>query len=172
MLAWMSIEMGASPQALGSGIAAGAHRRARGESPRRRAMCQSGPHSSSAPPRVSAVTSAVQLKYRLHYDDALDVVVGVHMVGGALGVVLTGVFASLAVNAAGVAAGDGCSSDASVSWPAPDFLYPFIMTIAILWVTEKTVGLRVSATDQAIGLDASDIGERAYVVETSEEAVI
>jgi len=51
-------------------------------------------------------------------------------------------------------------------------LYPFIMTIAILWVTEKTVGLRVSATDQAIGLDASDIGERAYVVETSEEAVI
>jgi ammonia channel protein AmtB len=46
------------------------------------------------------------------------------------------------------------------------------MTIAILWVTEKTVGLRVSATDQAIGLDASDIGERAYVVETSEEAVI
>jgi Amt family ammonium transporter len=47
---------------------------------------------------------AVQLKYRLRYDDALDVV-GVHMVAGVIGVLLTGVFASLAVNAAGVDAG-------------------------------------------------------------------
>jgi Amt family ammonium transporter len=39
----------------------------------------------------------VQLKYRLRYDDALDVI-GVHMVAGAVGILLTGVFASLAVN--------------------------------------------------------------------------
>ena len=47
---------------------------------------------------------AVHLKDIFHYDDSLDVV-GVHMVAGALGVVLTGVFASLAVNAAGEPAG-------------------------------------------------------------------
>ena len=46
---------------------------------------------------------AVGLKGRFGYDDSLDVV-GVHMVGGILGVLLTGVFASLAVNAAGQAA--------------------------------------------------------------------
>ena len=58
---------------------------------------------------------AVQLKNVLHYDDALDVV-GVHMVGGFIGVVLTGVFASLVVNAAGVR-GAGYSSAAKRSWP-------------------------------------------------------
>ena len=47
---------------------------------------------------------AVNLKDILHYDDSLDVV-GVHMVGGMIGVVLTGAFASLAVNAAGEAGG-------------------------------------------------------------------
>ena len=47
---------------------------------------------------------AVNLKDLLHYDDSLDVV-GVHMVGGAVGVILTGVFSSLAVNAAGEAFG-------------------------------------------------------------------
>ena len=46
---------------------------------------------------------AVGLKGRFGYDDSLDVV-GVHMVGGIIGVLLTGVFASLAVNAAGAAA--------------------------------------------------------------------
>src|SRR5262249_203180 len=47
---------------------------------------------------------AVQLKYRVRYDDALDVV-GVHMVAGIIGVLLTGAFASLAVNAGGVERG-------------------------------------------------------------------
>jgi Amt family ammonium transporter len=47
---------------------------------------------------------AVHLKDIFHYDDSLYVV-GVHMVGGVEGVVLTGVFASLAVNAAGEAGG-------------------------------------------------------------------
>src|SRR6266568_1269295 len=48
---------------------------------------------------------AVRLKDIFRYDDSLDVV-GVHMVGGAIGVLLTGVFASLAVNAAGEAGVD------------------------------------------------------------------
>ena len=46
---------------------------------------------------------AVSFKDRLGYDDSLDVV-GVHMVGGVIGVVLTGVFASLVINPAGAAA--------------------------------------------------------------------
>ena len=46
---------------------------------------------------------AVSLKGRFGYDDSLDVV-GVHMVGGVIGVLLTGAFASLAINASGAAA--------------------------------------------------------------------
>jgi Amt family ammonium transporter len=169
MLAWMSIEWARRRKPSGSGIAAGAIA----------GLAAITPASGYVPVWASLLIgaaaglccySAVQLKYRLHYDDALDVV-GVHMVGGALGVVLTGVFASLAVNAAGVAGG-WVQLGRQCVLAGAGLLYPFIMTIAILWVTEKTVGLRVSATDQAIGLDASDIGERAYVVETSEEAVI
>jgi ammonia channel protein AmtB len=43
------------------------------------------------------------------------------------------------------------------------------MTFAILWITEKTVGLRVSPNEQAMGLDESDIGEKAYVPEINLE---
>jgi ammonia channel protein AmtB len=43
------------------------------------------------------------------------------------------------------------------------------MTGLVLWVSEETVGLRVSVGDQVIGLDASDIGERAYVGVQEEE---
>jgi Amt family ammonium transporter len=66
---------------------------------------------------------AVLLKSRMRYDDALDVV-GVHLVGGFIGVVLTGVFASLAVNALGTSSADGCNSAASRYWPWPDSYSP------------------------------------------------
>jgi Amt family ammonium transporter len=41
-------------------------------------------------------------------------------------------------------------------------VFPFVMTWAILWITDKTVGLRVSVGDQDAGLDASDHAEVAY----------
>jgi Amt family ammonium transporter len=96
----------------------------------------------------------------MRYDDALDVV-GVHMVGGFIGVVLTGVFASLAVNALGVSGGMLQLGRQSVLALA-GLVYPFIMTFAILWVTERTVGLRVSDDDQDAGLDMSEHAESGY----------
>jgi Amt family ammonium transporter len=103
---------------------------------------------------------AVRLKDRLRYDDALDVV-GVHMVGGFIGVVLTGVFASLVVNAAGVSGGMTQLGRQSVLALA-GLVFPFVMTWAILWITDKTVGLRVRDADQGAGLDMSDHGEVGY----------
>ncbi len=103
---------------------------------------------------------AVRAKARLRYDDALDVV-GVHMVGGFIGVVLTGVFASLVVNATGVAGGIVQFGRQSVLALA-GLVFPFVMTWVILWVTDKTVGLRVSDGDQAAGLDMSDHAEAGY----------
>ena len=40
--------------------------------------------------------------------------------------------------------------------------YPFVMTWIILWVTDRTVGLRVSPGDEVAGLDLSEHGEVAY----------
>jgi Amt family ammonium transporter len=106
---------------------------------------------------------AVQLKNRLHWDDALDVW-GVHGVGGLLGIVLLGVFAGTAINPAGgvglvhgagsffgkqIAAGVGCS------------LYAFVFTYAMLKVIDLIVPVRVGEVGEG-GLDEQMHGESAY----------
>jgi Amt family ammonium transporter len=40
--------------------------------------------------------------------------------------------------------------------------WPFIMTLVILWITDKTVGLRVSSDEEATGLDLGEHAEVAY----------
>ena len=159
MLAWMSIEwtLRRKPSAIGiaSGAVAG--------------LAAITPASGYVPTWASLVIGAdagllcylaVLLKNRLHLDDALDVV-GVHMVGGFIGVVLTGVFASLVVNALGVSGGILQLGRQSVLAIA-GLIFPFVMTFAILWFTDKTVGLRVSDDEQDAGLDMSDHGESGY----------
>ena len=103
---------------------------------------------------------AVSAKDRLGYDDSLDVV-GVHMVGGILGVLLTGVFASLAINAAG-AAGSVEQFGKQFVLAGVTVAFSFIATLAILKLTDVTVGLRVSAEHEELGLDASQHGEVGY----------
>jgi ammonium transporter, Amt family len=103
---------------------------------------------------------AVGLKGRFGYDDSLDVV-GVHMVGGILGVMLTGVFASLAINAAGAAASLAQVGKQAVLAGAT-VVFSFVVTMAILKVTDLTVGLRVSEEHEDVGLDASQHGEVGY----------
>jgi Amt family ammonium transporter len=97
---------------------------------------------------------AVQLKKRLRYDDVLDVV-GVHMVGGFIGVVLTGVFASLAVNAAG-AHGGWSQLGRQTALAGAGIVYPFLATWLVLWVTDHLVGLRLSPEEEDVGLDLSE----------------
>jgi ammonium transporter, Amt family len=103
---------------------------------------------------------AVELKNRLAFDDALDVV-GVHLVGGIVGALLTGVFASLVVNPAGA---DG--SIAQVGRQAVAVVvtlaFSFVATMAILRVVDRLVGLRVTADVEEEGLDRSLHGETAY----------
>ncbi len=102
----------------------------------------------------------MHIKDILHYDDSLDVV-GVHMIGGMAGVVLTGVFASLAVNAAGEAGGWTQLGRQAVLAVA-GIVWPFVMTWLILWVTDKTVGLQVAAEQEQAGLDIAEHGESGY----------
>ncbi len=104
--------------------------------------------------------AAVSAKARLRYDDSLDVV-GVHMVGGVIGVVLTGAFASLAINAAGAAAGVSLLGK-QVVLALVTVAYSFVATLVLLKVADALVGLRVSAQTEEAGLDQELHGETAY----------
>jgi ammonium transporter, Amt family len=74
---------------------------------------------------------------------------------------LTGVFASLAVNAAGEAGGWTQLGRQAVL-AVVGIAYPLVMTFIILWITDRTVGLRVSAGEEEAGLDLGEHAEVAY----------
>src|SRR5229473_4508988 len=109
---------------------------------------------------------AVRMKARFGYDDALDVV-GVHAVGGIWGALATGLFASVAVNAAGA---DGlffgnpaqlwkqlAAIGATIALAVP-------VTFGILKLVDALLGLRVTAEDEMTGLDLSQHSESAYAL--------
>ncbi len=103
---------------------------------------------------------ALRLKDRFGYDDSLDVV-GVHMVGGIIGVLLTGAFASLAINASGASASLALVGKQAVL-AGVTVAFSFVATLALLKLTDITVGLRVSDEHEELGLDLSQHGEVAY----------
>jgi Amt family ammonium transporter len=103
---------------------------------------------------------AVNLKNLLGYDDSLDVV-GVHLAGGIVGALLTGVFASLAVNAAG-ANGSLLQVGRQAMAVAVTALYSFGLTLVLLKVSDRLVGLRVTEDDEDTGLDLTQHREVAY----------
>lgn len=159
MLGWMAIEWSRRRKPSAVGIASGAVA----------GLAAITPASGYVPTWAALVIGgaagmlcygAVQLKARLRYDDALDVV-GVHLVGGFVGVALTGIFASLAVNALGVSGG-WVQLGRQVLLALAALGFPFVMTLAILWVTDKVVGLRVGAVEEATGLDLGEHAEVAY----------
>jgi ammonium transporter, Amt family len=103
---------------------------------------------------------AVEAKSRLGYDDSLDAV-GVHLVGGLVGALLTGVFASVAVNPAGV---DGNLIQIARQGAAAGvaLVFSFIGTLVILKLVDMTVGFRVGGDGEEEGLDVAEHGEQAY----------
>ena len=102
----------------------------------------------------------INLKLRFKYDDSLDVV-AVHLVGGVIGVVLTGAFTTLIINAAGANA-SGAQVAKQLGLVSTTVAFSFVGTLVLLKITDMTVGLRVSAADEDLGLDASQHGETAY----------
>ncbi|NNE96686.1 MAG: ammonium transporter [Acidimicrobiales bacterium] len=111
---------------------------------------------------------AVRLKFRFGYDDALDVV-GVHMVGGLIGGVLIGFFASPSALLAdgafdgGLVEGDGAGllleqifANVVVG------VFSFAMTYAIAYTLNATMGIRSTVEEELEGLDLSYHVEQAY----------
>jgi Amt family ammonium transporter len=108
---------------------------------------------------------AVWLKNALKWDDALDVW-GVHGVGGALGVVLLGVFASKAFNADGADGllfGGGAFFGKQLVAIVLSSVWAFVFTYGMLWLIDRFTPVKVDAAAQEGGLDAALHGETAYL---------
>ncbi|MEZ0325680.1 MAG: ammonium transporter [Fimbriimonas sp.] len=109
---------------------------------------------------------AIEMKHKVAYDDALDVV-GVHGVGGALGAVLTGVFASSEVNSV---VADSLKTNGGrvgliltqVTGIVVVGLFAFAGTFLILKVIDLLGRLRVTEDEEVQGLDLALHGESGY----------
>ena len=105
---------------------------------------------------------AVMLKGKLGYDDALDAF-GIHGVGGALGAVLTGVFAAAVWGGTdGLIAGNSTLFVENIIGVLAAAAYSAVVTVIILKVLDATIGLRVSGDEESEGLDANLHGEEGY----------
>jgi ammonium transporter, Amt family len=107
------------------------------------------------------------LKSRFKFDDALDVV-GIHGVGGTTGAILTGVFATTAINAAGrngLLYGNPSQVIIQLAAVLAAGLFSFGLSFGILKLTDAVVGLRVDEETEIRGLDLGEHLEDGYIFE-------
>lgn len=103
---------------------------------------------------------AIELKWKLGYDDALDVV-GIHLVGGIIGTLYLGFFAT----GTGLFVGGDAGQLAVQAIAAFAVLaYSFIIAYIIGIVIEKTIGFRVKNEDEIAGIDTVVHGEEGYAL--------
>ncbi|MDA3643492.1 ammonium transporter [Saccharopolyspora indica] len=118
---------------------------------------------------IGAITGAacalsVSLKFRFGYDDSLDVV-GVHLVGGLLGTLLIGLFASSAAPAGvdGLFYGGGLDQLWRQAVGAVAVLvYSFVLSLVLALLVKAVVGFRAGAEDEVVGIDETEHAEAAY----------
>jgi Amt family ammonium transporter len=109
---------------------------------------------------------AVGLKNKFGYDDSLDVV-GVHGVGGTLGAILTGVFASKEINPLVETAlkdngGRGGLIMTQLIAVAVVAVFAMVGTFVLLMVTKAITGIRATEEEEQVGLDLGHHGEAGY----------
>jgi Amt family ammonium transporter len=116
-----------------------------------------------------ACYGAVALKAKLNYDDTLDAF-GVHGVGGAVGTILLGVFATKAWNANGadgLIAGDAAFLGKQLLAVGVTVGFSVAGTFVILKVVDALVGLRATSDEEREGLDINLHGEEGYAIGNS-----
>jgi Amt family ammonium transporter len=108
---------------------------------------------------------AVAFKNKMKWDDALDVW-GVHGIGGVLGSILVGVFASKTINSAGadglIAGGGSALLIKQVVAVVAASIYAFIFTYLLLIIINMITPVKVDEKTELLGLDEGLHGEKAY----------
>jgi Amt family ammonium transporter len=117
---------------------------------------------------VACYFACTLLKTRLGYDDSLDAF-GVHGVGGTVGAILTGVFATVACNGVndngnlGLIDGNVRVFIGQLVAVAVTWVFALAMTFVLLKILDAVMGLRVSQEQELQGLDVSQHGEEGYI---------
>jgi Amt family ammonium transporter len=114
--------------------------------------------------------TAVGLKYKLGFDDSLDVV-GVHLVGGLWGCISIGFFGTHIVNSVGL---DGIFYGGGVTLLGKQIYgallvlaYSFVMTLIIGFAIQKTIGFRITRDAEIEGIDLNEHAESSYEMASS-----
>ncbi len=103
---------------------------------------------------------AIELKFKLGFDDSLDVV-GIHLVGGLIGTLYLGFFA----NGTGLfMGGDGTQLLVQTIAALAVLVYSFVLAYIIGFAIQKTIGFRVGNEDEIAGVDTVVHGEEGYVL--------
>ncbi|MFI8632008.1 ammonium transporter [Microbacterium sp. NPDC077663] len=108
---------------------------------------------------------AIELKFKLGFDDSLDVV-GIHLVGGLIGTLYLGFFA----RGTGLFMGGDASQlivQAIAAFAV--LIYSFVLAYIIGFAIEKTIGFRVKNEDEIAGIDTVVHGEAGYVLADTKE---
>ncbi|WP_348787969.1 ammonium transporter [Leifsonia sp. NPDC080035] len=111
---------------------------------------------------------AVDLKFRLGFDDSLDVV-GIHLVGGLIGTLWIGFFGFTKVDGKFTSllyGGSWSQLGAQAIGAFSVLIYSFVLAYAIGWVIQKTMGFRITNEDELAGVDTIVHGEEGYSLET------
>jgi Amt family ammonium transporter len=117
---------------------------------------------------VVCFLACTTIKSKFGYDDSLDAF-GVHGVGGSLGAILTGVFATRAcwdidgVNKLGLIEGQTRVLIGQVVAVLVTYVFAIVATFILLKILDATMGLRVTQEEETQGLDLSQHGEEGYI---------
>jgi Amt family ammonium transporter len=111
---------------------------------------------------VGAVCAvAIDLKFKLGFDDSLDVV-GIHLIGGMIGTLYIGIFGSgIGLLDTGSFKQLGVQALAAFSIA----IYSFVLAYAIGWIIQKTIGFRIRNEDEVAGVDTIVHGEEGYALD-------
>ncbi len=164
-MAWMLVEWAHRGKPTALGAASGAVAGLVGITP---AAGFVGVKGALAIGAVTAVAcyAAVMYKAKLGYDDSLDTF-GVHGIGGTVGALLTGVFCSTFFNPAGkegLLHGNPGQVLVQLTGVVATWVYAAVVSLVILWVLDRVLGLRVKPGEEDTGLDVTQHGEEAYAL--------
>ncbi len=157
-LAWMFVEWGLKGKPSILGICSGAVAGLVAITPASGFVDPTGALVIGAAAGVGCYWGATSLKHMCGYDDSLDAF-GVHAVGGIIGALLTGVFASAAISKPGLIDGNAYQVVMQFYGVMATIIYDAVVTLIILFVIKAVMGLRVSEEVERDGLDLSLHGE-------------
>ncbi|WP_367184306.1 ammonium transporter [Acidiferrobacter sp.] len=161
-MAWMFLEWAARGKPSVLGMASGAVAGAVAITPASGFVDPTGALIIGLAGGLACFTAVTYVKNALGYDDTLDVF-GVHGVGGAVGLILTGVFAVQAIGGtAGALEGNTGQIGKQLIAIAAVATYDALGTFLILKLIDLVMGLRPSRDEEREGLDITQHGERAY----------